>query len=336
MNESRTMKEKLQLLFLAVIFVFSINCAIVFIPNIFPQKASLSEVKVVKSKKFLVRNKILIIDINGIISCVDDDSLFGLGRENTVEEVKDRLLKAEKDPNIRAVILRLNSPGGEVTSSDIIYQELKKYKEKTGVKIVACLMDLGTSGAYYIAVSADKIIAHPTSITGSIGVITQLFNVKKLADKLGIDFIAIKSDEKKDMGSLFRYLTDEEKKIFQNLIDTMFNRFIDVVDEGRATLTREEIRTLADGRVFTAKEALEKKLIDQIGYMDDAIELAKKEAGIKDANVIFYKRGREYKGNIYSRSEVSFLKPQINLININIGELLSYSRPQFFYIWNPN
>jgi len=336
MRYLQTLKKKLHLLFLALVFVFSINCAVVFIPNLLPQKGSLSEVKVVKSKRFMVRNKILILDINGIISSIDTDSIFGLGRENTVEEVKDRLTKAEEDPNIKALILRLNSPGGEVTSSDIIYQEIKKYKEKTGVKIVACLMDLGTSGTYYIAVSADKIIAHPTTVTGSIGVITQLFNVKKLAEKLGVDFITIKSDDKKDMGSLFRTLTDEEKAIFQNLIDTMFNRFIDIVDEGRTTLTREEIRKLADGRVFTAKEALENKLIDQIGYMDDAIELAKKEAGISDANVIFYKRPREYKSNIYSSSEMSFLKPQINLININLGELLSYSRPQFFYIWNPN
>ncbi len=336
MKNNQPIRERLHILFLVLVFLCSINCAVVLIPNLLPRKGSLTEVKTVKSKKFWIRDKILIIDINGVISSIDNDSLLGIGTKNTVEEVKDRLLKAEQDPNIKALVLRLNSPGGEVTSSDIIYEELKRYKENTNVKIVTCLMDLGTSGAYYVAVSSDKIVAHPTTVTGSIGVITQLFNLKKLADSIGLEFVAIKSDDKKDMGSMFKHLTEEERQIFQNLIDTMFNRFIDVVAEGRPSMTREEIRKLADGRIFTAKEALENKLIDKIGYLNDAIELAKKEAGIDDANIIFYKRPREYKGNIYSSSEPSIFNPKINLINIDLGSLLSYSTPQFFYIWNPN
>ena len=336
MNSNKKYILLFRILVLLIIFVMSVGCAVVFVPDVFPRKSPLMETKIESAKTRFTSEKILILDIDGIISSTESVSALGIRDEGTVEEVKQRLKRAERDKSIKAVILRLNTPGGGVTASDIIYKELMEYKKNTGVKIIACMMDVAASGGYYVAMSADKIIAHPTTVTGSIGVIAQVINIEELADKIGIEVVAIKSDDKKDIGSLFKRLSTEERKIFQSVIDDMFNRFVDVVDEGRDELSREEIRTLADGRIYTAEQALEGKLIDEIGYLDDAIKLAKKEAKIKDANVVFFHRPRDYKGNIYSSAGQSISKPQINIINVGLDSVMDFTHPKFYYLWSAN
>jgi len=280
-------------------------------------------------------NKILLIDISGVISEQKRNTTIGL-REgiSIVSEVKEALKKAESDDAIRGLILRINSPGGTVTASDIIHHELMLFKKKTGARITACLMDVGASGGYYVATAADEIIAHPTTITGSIGVVALKFNVEGLLSRIGIEEETIKSGEKKDIWSPFRPSTPEERKIIQAIIDNLHERFISVVTDGRKSLVRKDVEKLADGRIYTADQALEAGLIDRVGYLNDAVDRTKQSLGIEKSSVITYYRPGTYKGSIYSALPKA---PQsiINLITINGDGLTTPPGIHFMYLWTP-
>ena len=280
-------------------------------------------------------NKILLIDITGFITGKSSSDITGIKKEpGMVERIKEQLNKAENDNKIKAIILRVNTPGGTVTASDIIYHELFEFKKKKDVKIIAAMMDLSTSGGYYISMSADKIVAHPTTITGSIGVLAVKLNVKGLFEKIGIEDETVKSGEKKDITSPFRPFSEEEKEIFQEIIDSLFQNFLNVVKTGRKELSTEEIQKIADGRIYTSQQAVKLKMIDQIGYLEDAIELAKKEAGLKEAKVITYHRPHQYKENIYSSSYRG--APQtINILNIDMNLFADRIGAKFMYMWMP-
>ncbi len=275
------------------------------------------------------KHKILLVDISGIITAQEQRSLSGLATEpSSVARIKEELEKAASDKRVKALILRINSPGGTVTASDIIYREIAQFKQKENIFVMACLMDVAASGGYYIANAADMIIAHPTTVTGSIGVIALKFNIKGLIDKVGIEEESIKSGSKKDILSPFRGITEEERRIMQDIIDGLHQQFITVLDQGRRQLSAEDIIPLADGRVFTAAQACEYKLIDGIGYLDDTIEMTKKHVGVQDARVITYYRPMDYKNNIYSQAT-------INLFSLGDRNLLEYLPVRFMYLWNP-
>ncbi len=177
---------------------------------------------------------------------------------------------ATVDPEVRAILLEVDSPGGEVTASDQIYRALLRFKEaRAGRRVVALLGDLAASGGYYVAVASDYIVAHPTTLTGSIGVLISTLNVKELADKLGIRDVTIKSGENKDTLNPFREVREGELGILQAAVDEMHARFIALVARGRG-LREEEVREVADGRILTARQALAARLVDQIGYWEDA------------------------------------------------------------------
>lgn len=311
--------------------IFFTGCAVVQIP-LFPSLQPLEE-KVLEGKG---QAKILLLDISGIISEKKESKGVGLSQKiSLVSRVKEELQKAEGDSSIAGVIIKINSPGGSVTATDIIYHELMQYKKQAGVRIVACLTGTATSGAYYVASAADEIVAHPTSVTGNIGVIAMKFNVEKLLSKIGIQEETIKSGEKKDILSPFRPSTPEEKDIIQTIINTLHERFVNVVLAGRKTvLSREEVERLADGRIFTADQALEFKLIDRVGYLDDAVKGMKNSLDLKEAKLIAYSRPGTYKGTIYSGLPVTSPK-EINLIAINGDGLDLLSRVQFMYLWRP-
>jgi protease-4 len=268
------------------------------------------------------KNKILLVNISGVISSKESSSLFREGT-STVSRVREELKKAGADKRIKGLVLRINSPGGTVTASDIIYREIKEFKEDKQVPIVACMMDVTASGAYFVALVSDVIIAHPTSLTGSIGVIALKFNVKGLLEKLNIEEQTIKSGDKKDLWSPFRPCTEEEIRIIQGIIDGFHEKFIQVIAEGRPELNTEKIRSLADGRIYTAEQAVDLKLIDKVGYLNDAIEIAKKEAGITEARVVSYHRPSDYKNNIYS------------MFNTDPSALVESAGLTFMYLWAP-
>ncbi|HHT9131265.1 MAG TPA: signal peptide peptidase SppA [Candidatus Tripitaka californicus] len=276
-----------------------VGCAFISVPLGGPTKP-LKE-KVVAGEG---EDKVLMIDISGVISSKEKSSPIGLGGgPSMVARVKEELEKARKDDHIKAVVLRINSPGGTVTASDIIRHEIKKFKEEKPVKVVACFTGLGTSGAYYVATSADKIVALPTSVTGSIGVILIKVNVQGLMEKVGIANETVKSGDKKDAILPLRPMTEEERQIIQGVINYLHERFIAVVEEVRPGADLKDRKELADGRVFNAQESLDLKLVDQVGYLDEAIESAKTLAGLKEARVIMYTRPTGYKDNIYSSGE---------------------------------
>jgi protease IV len=278
-------------------------------------------------------DKIVLMDLTGVISDEERSQTFTT-MPSLVAEMKEALDKAAGDARVRAVLLRINSPGGTVTASDVIYHELTEFKKRTGKPVVANIMDLGASGGYYVAVSADKIIAHPTAVTGSIGVIMMTVNVQGLLEKIGVSETAIKSGLNKDMGSPFREMTEEERKLFQGIIDDMYNRFVSVVTAGRPKLNEAEVRKLADGRVYTANQALENGLVDRIGYLDDAIKLAAQEAGVVAPRVVTYYRPGSYKNNVYSKMPDGG-GTTVNLINMDLRSIVSPGTPQFMYLWTP-
>ncbi|MDX1763135.1 MAG: signal peptide peptidase SppA [bacterium] len=275
--------------------------------------------------------KVLILDITGFISNVPPWRPYA-PPATTLIDVKEKLRKAAGDKRIKAVVLRINSPGGTVTASDTIAEELLRFKAKTGKPIVAMMLDTAASGGYYVAVSADRIVAQPTTITGSIGVIIQKFDIHELLGRLGIANTPVKSGIHKDIGSPFRPGSEREAALLQETIDTLYNRFVDRVTENRAGLSRDEVVVLADGRIYTADQALHHGLIDEIGYLDDAIDQAKAMAGLEKARVVIYRLPQAYKENIYSTApgapvtEIHLLDPSRNL---------PWEGAPFLYLWDP-
>ncbi|MFZ5632359.1 MAG: signal peptide peptidase SppA [Bacillota bacterium] len=218
-----------------------------------------------------------IIEIEGMI--VGDRSaagLFGEGASGS-RTVMAQLRQAARNPDIKAVVLRMNSPGGTTAASQEIADEVKKLK-KSGVKVVTSMGDVAASGAYWIAASSDKIVANPGTITGSIGVLIQTTNYRGLFDKLGIGSTTFKSGAYKDMGSPVRPMTEEERRIFQSMVDDTYLQFIDTVAGGR-NLSPDVVRRL-NGRVLTGRQAMEVGLVDQLGNFYDSISLAGEISGL--------------------------------------------------------
>ena len=211
-----------------------------------------------------IGQKVAVVDITGIISRAD---------------ATIKLLHTYRDDSsIKAIVIRINSPGGSVAPVQEIYSELKKIEKP----IVASMGGSAASGGYYVACAADTIMANPGTLTGSIGVIMQFTQLKGLYDKVGLGHQVIKSGDFKDTGSPFRELTEQERAVLQATVDDVYNQFVDTIFEARGDLlTRAEIVELADGRIFSGKQALESKLLDQLGNLPDAIETAGELAGIE-------------------------------------------------------
>jgi protease-4 len=201
-----------------------------------------------------------------------------LAVEGGSDAVISQLRQAKEDPDVAAVVLRINSPGGTAAGSQEVYNEVLRIKE-SGKPVVASFADTAASGGYLVACGADEIVANPASITGSIGVIIEVTNFVELYDKLGIGTDTIKSGEHKDMGSVNRPLDESEREIMQSMVDDIYAQFVDIVAEGRG-LSVERVRELADGRIYTGRQALELGLVDRLGDQVDAIDAAAALAGI--------------------------------------------------------
>jgi len=275
--------------------------------------------------------KIVLVDLAGVLA---EEPIFTLESRPQVPllaRVREELDKAGADPAVRAIVLRINSPGGTITASDVLYHEISTFKARRKIPVVAALMDVGASGGYYVALAADQIVAHPTTITGSIGVLMLTVNASGLLEKLGVSASYVKSGGLKDMGSPFRTLTPEERALFQELIDRFYGRFVDLVAQERR-IDEARVRAFADGRVYTAGEAQSLGLIDRIGYLEDAVALAREAAGVKEARVVAYHRPRQYRATIYSSAE-----PAAPVAASGVGDLarLVVSGPKFLYLWWP-
>lgn len=276
-------------------------------------------------------NKVLVIPVNGFISDKEEDGMMRR-KPSLVKEIVSQIRKAETDPEVRAVVLKMNSPGGTVTGSDILYNELLKFKSSKGIPLVVSMMDVAASGGYYVSLPADHIVAHQTTITGSVGVVFMRPKLMGMMEKIGVEIETSKSGRDKDMGSPFRPTTDSEARSFQEIIDEMAALFKSRIVKHRNP-KKAPLDEIMTAKIFTAKQALDLGMIDQIGFTDDAIDKAQSLAGI-DANsrVVMYRRIEFADDNIYNNitARTSSSGPLVDL-----GPLTQISniKAGFYYTW---
>lgn len=277
------------------------------------------------------KDKILLIPVTGLISDMPKKGVLRTS-PSLVEQVVLQLNKAEKDKQIKAVLLKINSPGGTITASDLLYHEIMSFKEKTGAKIIISMMDIAASGAYYMSLPADKIMAHPTSVTGSVGVIFLQPRVTGLMDKLGLGVDVKKFGKNKDMGSPFRESSEEEQKLLQKAVNDFGERFIRLVQKHR-NLDQRALTDVATGRIFLADDALKLGLVDTIGYLSDAVKESKKVAKVPDdARVIVYRRAEFPEDNYYNVAGVASDDVSVSVISMDLLEPFSL-KTGFYYLW---
>ncbi len=278
--------------------------------------------------------KVLVIPVKGFIADKPPKGLFS-PKPSMVQEIVSQLRLAEKDPKIKAVLLRVDSPGGSTTGSDILYHEINAFKKRTGVKVVAVMMGVAASGGYYVCLPADVIWAHPTTVTGSIGVIFMEPKVTALMEKIGVDVEVSKSGENKDMGSPFRGSTEREKKIFAGIIDALGKRFIDLTKKHR-NLDEAALAKVSTAQVFLSSEALELGLVDEIGYLSDALSQAKRLGGLQeDAKVVAYRRSEYPDDNLYNTSTAQYRSFGLSLVDLGLPFSGLPQSTGFYYLWSP-
>jgi protease-4 len=274
--------------------------------------------------------KIVLLEIDGVLTEERERASFGLELPSVVATVREALERAKDDDDVVALLLRVQSPGGTVSASETLYHELEVWKKETGLPVIAHFQGIAASGGYYLAMAADRIVAHPTTVTGSIGVVMLGINLTGLMEKVGVTDQTMKAGAFKDAGSPLRPMRPEERAQLQGVLDDLHKRFREVVAAGRPGIAPDAITRLSDGRVFTAPQALEAGLIDEIGYVETAVELAEKQAGIEESRVVVYHRPSEYRQNLYARGGL----PPVQVVDVDVFSL-GWPRlaPGFYYLW---
>ncbi|HUU22791.1 MAG TPA: signal peptide peptidase SppA [Phycisphaerae bacterium] len=288
---------------------------------------------VVESDPGIFLDKIALIDVEGLLINQRSSGLFGSG-ENPVSLLIEKLDRAADDDAVKAVVLRISSPGGTVQASEVLHDAVRRFRARTGKPVIACLTNVGASGAYYLACATGRIVAQRSTITGSIGVIIQTVNFVGTLKMLGVGTDAVVSGPMKTMGSPLKELTAEQRAILQTIVNEYYAQFVDVVDKGRPALDHDRVCALADGRVYTGCQALQLGLVDHLGTVHDAIGYAKADAGIRAAKVVMYRRPTGYRANVYSSTPLPMPMTQINLLNLPDADMLLLRRPNFLYLWS--
>jgi protease-4 len=262
-----------------------------------------------------------------------------------VDELVARLAKAEKDPAVRAVVLRINSPGGTVTGSHIMHAEVRRFAEESGKPVVACLSEIAASGGFYLALAADEIVAQPTTITGSIGVIIQTVNVSTGLAKIGVYARSVTSGPNKALASPFEPAKDEHYAILQGVVDQFYGRFRGLVHDRRPGVSEADLATYTDGRIVTGADAARVGLVDRTGDLRDAFEAAKSRAGLTHARLIKYHDRGASPRSAYARAGVPAPSAgaapggnstTLNLLQVNVaGSLAAAAGANFYYLWLP-
>ena len=283
------------------------------------------------------RDKVAVISLSGTITA--GGSSFLVGQVITADLVREQLDRAEKDTAVKAIVLRVESPGGLVAPCQEILEELEKVQQTK--PIVVSMGSMAASGGYYISCEANKIVALPGTLTGSIGVISQIPNVKGLYEKLGIEMQTFKGGKYKDMYSGFRELTPEEKEIMQQMTDEYYEQFIEVVAEGRG-LSKEQVRSLATGQLYTGTEAKGLGLVDELGGLDTAVDLAAELAGVTAPEVEYYKPAEKSLLELLLGVNLNSLIQAIQMKLLGLSgqdiillETLSHTYPQPQYLASP-
>jgi len=280
--------------------------------------------------------KVALIDVTGVLA--DRRMGGGLlgGGDNPVSFLAEALERAEKDREVRAVMIRINSPGGAVTASDIMYREVMHFRERSEKPVVVLMGDVAASGGYYIACAADEIVAHPTSVTGSIGVIMQTVSVSQGLRRIGIIPDAITSGPHKAAGNPFEDMTAAQREVLAGIVQEMYEGFVEIVRTSRPSLRSEDIEWITDGRVVTGRRALEIGLIDRVGDLRDAFDAAKAHAGLERARLVKYHRPNGHVGSAYAhgpRAPGDAVPPGV--LRLELGLTGESETPVFQYLWDP-
>lgn len=280
-------------------------------------------------------NLMAVVDIHGLIVAIEREGFLGMrGIRNTAAHVRAVLERIDGNPNVKSVLVRINSPGGTVTASDLIWHEIRRYKQNNpGVRVYTLMMDAATSGGYYVASATDEIWAHPTTVTGSVGVIIPAINLSGLFEKIGVSDTTVKSGRLKDALSPLNPVSEKEREVVQDVVDTMFQRFLDRVKSGRPNMSEAQLATVSDGRIVDAQAALELGLVDRVGYFDELFEQAKTETRSATMQVVIFRERADPNDNLYVTKVQDGRSP---LACPGVAELLG--RPgvpggSFLYVW---
>ncbi|UCE84691.1 MAG: signal peptide peptidase SppA [Deltaproteobacteria bacterium] len=276
--------------------------------------------------------KIAMIEVEGVITESPRSSALGVERPSLVARSREALDMARDDDDVAALLLRVNSPGGTVSASETLYHEIQRWKQRSGKPVVAYLQGLATSGGYYVAMAADEVVAHPTAITGSIGVIMVGINVSGLMERFGVADQTFTSGEFKDAGSPLRPMRAEERDYFEQVVVDLHGRFREVVRLGRPALPPEDLDPISDGRIFTARQAADLGLVDRVGHLEHAVRALEARAGLSHSRVVVYHRPSEYRENVYSEAGPG----PVQVVDIDLLPPFSHRlAPGFYYIWSP-
>ncbi|MBL8745956.1 MAG: signal peptide peptidase SppA [Phycisphaerae bacterium] len=280
--------------------------------------------------------KIALIDVEGLISHAPSGGLFA-GSGNSVDEIVSRLEKAEEDSAVRAVILRVNSPGGTVAASETLYNELHSFRERSKKPIVVSMAEMAASGGYYISLAADRVIAQPSSITGSIGVIIQTMNFSKGMAMIGIESRVVKSGPNKDIANPFEPIREDQYAVLQGTVNDFYESFRSLVRERRPGIDPSRFDTLTDGRIFTGRQALEAGLVDSVGDLREAFEEAKRLGMIERAQIVKYHTAGRTPASPYALASTPAAPPQSGgdiSLRLQLPHAMSLP-PGFYYLWSP-
>lgn len=282
-----------------IVLILCICCACFGLYSLF-SLGSLGELSVNNDviKSGNINEEIAVIDIKGAITSTPASTLFESSDKDMTTIIIEKLDRAINSKNVKAIILDINSPGGEVYASELIANKVKEAKE-AGKKVVALMEDMAASGGYYVAAPADKIVASESTITGSIGVYFQFQSMEGLYEKLGIKTYTIvnKEGKYKVIDDSVSDKNDEHYKVLEEVVNDTYDQFIEVVSEGRK-MSLDQVRTLADGRIYSGIDAKSVGLVDELGYMEEAIEIAKKEANLSNPRVVRYSEKSSYLSNL--------------------------------------
>lgn len=292
------------------LYALSVIGAIIIIAG---QKNS---IKKVRFQQITTKNILVIVPISGVITSEETPSYLTSGQ--TTERLVQYLRNLARRPEVKAVVFRINSPGGNVAAVQEIYNQILNLRQNKKV-VVASFLDIAASGGYYLACAADRIVANPGSLCGSIGVLLQIGNVEELLKKIGVKVDTFRSGEYKDIGSPFRSITPSEKQLLNEVINDAYQQFLEAVIRGRPNVPEAKIRQIADGRIFTGHQAKEIGLVDELGDQQTAIELAKELTGIKDNWKIEYYSPKPWEkllGILESRNKLGLDIRQINFTRL--------------------
>jgi protease-4 len=273
--------------------------------------------------------RIGLVDVDGLILNANATGLYSVG-ENPVALLREKLDYYGSDPSVGAVVVRINSPGGSVAGSDMAWREVQTFRARTRKPVVACVMDVGCGGGYYLATAADQIYAHPGAVVGGIGVVLNLYNLQDLMAQFNVVPQNVKAGPNIDMGTTAAMLTPETRQLLQKMADEYHERFKAAVRQSRKQLSETE-SVLFDGRVFTARQAAETGLIDNVGYLDDALATARQLARQPDARPVLLRRPNDPARTPYAVTPNVPLQGQ--LFPLSIPGIDRSRLPTFMYAW---